>query len=141
MFGVLPLGSVRCYQTTAHLGVVEVLLDAGTPIDFSRFDALTFDCYGTLIDWETGLLDAFRAVLPAHGVTIDDEALLERYAGFEATAEAGPYLRYREVLKIGLRGVAAGAGVAISDAEAAAFGASVLSVALIMGANWIGNLG
>ena len=126
MYGVLPLGSVRCYQTTAHLGVVEVLLDAGTPIDFSRFDALTFDCYGTLIDWETGLLDAFRAVLPTHGVTIDDEAVLEQYAGFEAAAEAGPYLRYREVLKIGLRGVAAGAGVEVTDAEAAAFGGSVV---------------
>ncbi|MGK2851934.1 MAG: haloacid dehalogenase type II [Candidatus Limnocylindrales bacterium] len=101
-------------------------MDAGTPIDFSRFDALTFDCYGTLIDWETGLLNAFRAVLPAHGVVIDDEALLERYAGFEAAAEAGPYLRYRDVLATGLRGVAVASGVVVSDAEAAAFGGSVV---------------
>ena len=28
-----------------------------TAIDFDRFDALTFDCYGTLIDWETGICD------------------------------------------------------------------------------------
>lgn len=105
---------------------MEALLDAGTPIDFSRFDALTFDCYGTLIDWEAGLLDAFRAVLPAHGVAIDDEALLGQYASFEAGAEAGPYLRYREVLATGLRGVAAGAGVEVTDAEVAAFGGSVV---------------
>ena len=38
-----------------------------TAIDFARFDALTFDCYGTLIDWETGILAALRAVLDAHG--------------------------------------------------------------------------
>lgn len=101
-------------------------MDAGTPIDVSRFDALTFDCYGTLIDWEAGLLDAFRGVLPTHGVSIDDEALLERYAGFEAAAEAGPYLRYRDVLATGLRGVAADLGAVVSDAQAATFGGSVV---------------
>ena len=37
-------------------------------LDYSRFDALTFDCYGTLIDWETGLADAFRPVLAAQAV-------------------------------------------------------------------------
>ena len=37
-------------------------------IDFTAFDALTFDCYGTLIDWETGILNGLRPVLEAHGV-------------------------------------------------------------------------
>ena len=36
------------------------------PIDFDAFDVLTFDCYGTLIDWETGLLAAMRPVVEAH---------------------------------------------------------------------------
>ncbi len=36
-------------------------------IDYDRFDVLTFDCYGTLIDWEAGLLDAFRAVSRSMG--------------------------------------------------------------------------
>lgn len=101
-------------------------MDAGTPIDFSRFDALTFDCYGTLIDWETGLLDALRTALSPHHLTIGDEALLERYAGFEAAAEAGPYLRYRDVLATGLRGVAQDLGAVVSDAQAATFGGSVV---------------
>ena len=35
-------------------------------LDFTRFDALTFDCYGTLIDWETGLVEAFRQIGRAH---------------------------------------------------------------------------
>ena len=49
-------------------------------LDLDRFDALTFDCYGTLIDWESGLLAAMRRVLDAHGVTRGDDELLEAYA-------------------------------------------------------------
>ena len=67
-------------------------------LDYSRFEALTFDCYGTLIDWETGLVDAFRPVLAAHGVEAGAEDLLARYARYEAELEAGPYLSYRELV-------------------------------------------
>ena len=95
-------------------------------LDFDRFDALTFDCYGTLIDWETGLLDAFRPILAAHSAVTDDEDVLERYARHEAAAEAGPYLRYREVLAAGLRCVAGELGIEVSDEEAARFGGSVV---------------
>lgn len=42
-------------------------------VDFGAFDALTFDCYGTLIDWETGLLAGLRAVLDPHGVSAGDD--------------------------------------------------------------------
>src|SRR5215470_12448587 len=58
-------------------------------MDYSGFDALTFDCYGTLIDWESGIL----AALGAGG----DDALAA-FAELESELEAGPYLRYREVL-------------------------------------------
>ena len=76
-------------------------------VDFDAFDAVTFDCYGTLIDWETGLAAALRGALDPLGVTAADEELISRYARHEAEAEAGPYLTYREVLAAGLRGVAA----------------------------------
>lgn len=95
-------------------------------IDYGAFDALTFDCYGTLIDWESGLLAGLRPVLAAHGITADDEALLQIYAGFEADAEAGPYLTYRDVLGAGLRGVGATLGFVPTDDEVAAFGGSVV---------------
>ena len=95
-------------------------------IDYDAFDALTFDCYGTLIDWEAGLLGAFAPVLAAHGVTVDDEDLLVRYAAHEARLEAGPYLRYRDLLAEGLRGVGAELGFTPSDDEAARFGGSVV---------------
>ena len=74
------------------------------------FDIVTFDCYGTLIDWESGILAALRQVLGAHGVSAGDDELLERFARFEAAAEAGPYLPYRQVLARALRGVCAGPG-------------------------------
>ena len=96
-----------------------------TPVDFAAFDALTFDCYGTLIDWETGILAGLRAVLGPRDVDPADDELLERYAGFESRLEAGPYLRYREILGAGLRGVAATYAVEPTDAEAATFGGSV----------------
>ena len=94
-------------------------------IDFAAFDALTFDCYGTLIDWETGILDGLSPVLRAHGVERDDDALLEAYARHEAELEAGPYLRYRDVLAESLRRLGDELGFAPSPDELAAFGSSV----------------
>ena len=96
-----------------------------TDIDFGAFDALTFDCYGTLIDWETGILAGLRLALAPHGVDAPDEELLESYANAEATLEAGPYLRYREILARGARAIATSLGSTLTDDEAAAFGGSV----------------
>src|SRR5688500_4329498 len=82
------------------------MMDLRSELDYGRFEALTFDCYGTLIDWEAGLTDAFRPILAAHGVPMDHEDVLKRFAGYEAAAEAGPHQSYRNVLAAGLRGVA-----------------------------------
>jgi 2-haloacid dehalogenase len=68
-------------------------------MDFSRFDALSFDCYGTLIDWESGILAALRPIVAAHGVSASDAELLHHYAAIEPQIQAGGYLRYREVLR------------------------------------------
>src|SRR5437899_8012229 len=57
-------------------------------LDFDRFDVLTFDCYGTLIDWEAGILAALRAPLAAHGIEASDEQVLEAFARHEAEIEA-----------------------------------------------------
>jgi 2-haloacid dehalogenase len=73
-------------------------------LDFTRFECLTFDCYGTLIDWESGILAALRPVLEAHGVQLSDAEILELYAQLEAEAEQGEYRRYREVLEAVVRG-------------------------------------
>ena len=73
-------------------------------MDYSGFDALTFDCYGTLIDWERGIL----AALPPD---LDGEAALEAYAELESELEAGEYLRYREVVARCYDGLAARFGL------------------------------
>jgi 2-haloacid dehalogenase len=76
-------------------------------LDFSRFEFLTFDCYGTLIDWETGILRAVRPILASHGIERDDESLLALYAELEAAAEVGEFKAYREVLEGVVRGLGA----------------------------------
>ena len=68
-------------------------------LNVADFEVLTFDCYGTLIDWETGIFGALKPVLAAHGKSIPDAKLLELYGEFEAEAEAGDYRPYREVLE------------------------------------------
>jgi 2-haloacid dehalogenase len=100
--------------------------DSVPRIEYGRFEALTFDCYGTLIDWESGLAAAFRPVLDAHDADADDEDVLSRFARHEAAAEAGPYMRYRDVLAAGLRGVAEELGFEPTAAEVEAFSGSVV---------------
>ncbi len=69
-------------------------------MDFSPFRVLSFDCYGTLIDWESGIWDAFRPALRenARG-DIGREALLEAFARIESETEARhPAMPYDEIL-------------------------------------------
>ena len=68
-------------------------------LNFAQFEWLTFDCYGTLIDWESGILGALRKILAAHHRTLSDEGLLELYGAIETQIEAGEYLSYRNVLR------------------------------------------
>jgi len=63
------------------------------------YDVITFDCYGTLIDWERGIRDAFAAVAAAIRRPVNLDAALALYVETEAQVEAEPYRRYREVLR------------------------------------------
>lgn len=95
-------------------------------IHFEAFDALTFDCYGTLIDWERGILDGLRPLLRHHGVDDPgDDPLLERFALAESAVQEGAYAPYREVLAEVVRRLGRELGVRPSEEEASAFGASV----------------
>src|SRR4029434_7921659 len=68
-------------------------------LKFREFEVVTFDCYGTLIDWETGIFAALKPILASHGKSIPDAQLLELYGQFEAQAEIGEYRSYRDVLQ------------------------------------------
>ncbi|MDE0389919.1 MAG: HAD-IA family hydrolase [Rhodospirillales bacterium] len=89
----------------------------------SAFRAFTFDCYGTLIDWEQGMLRALRTLA---GIDGDDEALLAAFARHEHTIqEQNPAMRYPDVLSHACKAIAADFDQAATDEQAAAFGASI----------------
>jgi 2-haloacid dehalogenase len=96
-------------------------------VDFGRFDAVTFDCYGTLIDWEQGILNELQPVLAPRGIDVAEDELLRRYARHEAALEAGPYLPYRAVLAESLRRLCAELGFSPSDDEARDFAQSIVA--------------
>ena len=86
-------------------------------LDFSRFQAITFDCYGTLIDWETGILGAIRPILLAHGAEASDPEILRLYSELEAEAESSHYQPYREILSDVVRGFGDRLGFHATDKE------------------------
>jgi 2-haloacid dehalogenase len=69
-------------------------------LDFAAFEWITFDCYGTLIDWEAGIKGVLHSLLDARQVRLGSEKLLELYAELEAEIEcqSKPYISYRDVL-------------------------------------------
>lgn len=71
-----------------------------------RFEVLTFDCYGTLIDWERGLGDAFATAARAGGVVLDRATLLAAYHEIEPVIQAERYRSYRDVLALTARRLA-----------------------------------
>lgn len=67
----------------------------------TQIQAIAFDCFGTLIDWEAGILDALAALFERHRVTDPPPAadLLRLYAELESKAQSGDYRPYRDVLE------------------------------------------
>jgi 2-haloacid dehalogenase len=75
-------------------------------LEFDSFKWITFDCYGTLIDWEAGIRAALKPVLARRGIAWSSRPVLSLYGELEAELESGAYVPYREVLS----GVVAGLG-------------------------------
>ncbi len=92
----------------------------------SDFKVLTFDCYGTLIDWEGGIFNALAPLVAKahHGKTRDQ--VLENYAQHEAAQEEEtPDMLYPQILANVYKRLAKEWGVEVTTAEANIFGASV----------------
>jgi 2-haloacid dehalogenase len=96
-----------------------------SPIDWATVEVLSFDCYGTLIDWETGILASLRAILGTAGRETSSDALLETYARHEARLEAGPWRPYRQVLSDALAATTEEQGVTVPEEDRAALGGSI----------------
>ena len=95
-------------------------------MDLSRVKALSFDCYGTLIDWESGIVSALQPWVDRTDVKLDRESLLQQFGAVETIVETQqPDLRYPLVLAETLRRIAANLDVDVTADETASFGASV----------------
>lgn len=75
-------------------------------MDADRYELLTFDCYGTLIDWSAGIVDAFQTQAARDGVRLEPERILEAHARIEREVEAERYRPYREILTLAAHRVA-----------------------------------
>jgi 2-haloacid dehalogenase len=67
-------------------------------LDLSQFNWVSFDCYGTLIDWESGILGYLRPLLQRKGHQLTDTQVLSLYSEFEPREQSGDYRSYRKVL-------------------------------------------
>jgi 2-haloacid dehalogenase len=94
-------------------------------MNFDNFAVLTFDCYGTLIDWETGIAEALRPVLANHHIDVATDRLLELYGELESEAERGKYYEYKTVLQMVLERLGDRLGFAPTPTELQHFSASV----------------
>ena len=88
-----------------------------------EFDVLTFDCYGTLIDWRRGVSDATTRIPGLAGC--DLERLVRDRERVEREIEAGPYLPYGEILAESLRRSASEQGRVVPDEDAVGFARSM----------------
>lgn len=90
------------------------------------FKILTFDCYGTLIDWEKGLTAAFGPWRKRTGLKAGDEELLAAFAAVESPVQTeNPKLRYPDVLAESLKRMSAAMGEPATVDECTAFGAAI----------------
>ncbi|GIE85681.1 HAD family hydrolase [Actinoplanes regularis] len=97
-----------------------------TDLDFTAFKAVSFDCYGTLIDWETGIAAVLAPWAAEQGLGLGGEALLLAYADHEAAVELEqPTALYPLVIAEAFRRTGAQLGRAVSDEWAQRLGDSV----------------
>ena len=97
-----------------------------TDLDLTSYTALSFDCYGTLIDWEAGLGAVLVPWAREQGLDLTDEELLLAYAGNEAEVQAEtPAALYPDVLATAFRRTGEGLDRPVSDEWAARLGGSV----------------
>lgn len=118
-----PSGVRSCIGTPDRFWGRQVKRQAA---QLSDFDALSFDCYGTLIDWEAGISAVLSPWAARLGITLTSEQLLERYAAAEAAEEErAPAALYPAILAAAMRSFATSLGIALDGADSEHFARSV----------------
>jgi 2-haloacid dehalogenase len=93
----------------------------------SGFSLITFDCYGTLIDWESGMKRALSGLLMRRNLSLDVESLTERYIEIELGIEREGYRRYNEVLMLGVRRLFEERGIGLTPQEERIFADTIIA--------------
>ena len=99
--------------------------------DLARVTALTFDCYGTLIDWEAGAIGVLRPLLARHGVSLSDDEIVRAFQDVEEGLCEPPYRPYRVVLEGVVEGFGRRFGFPVGAAERGAAGGLAPGVAAL----------
>ncbi len=90
------------------------------------FSTLTFDCYGTLIDWETGMIENLAPLTSQVGRELSRDEILDAHGRYESEQQANtPSMNYRQILSIVYMMLGAEWGVPVDNAAAATYGNSV----------------
>ncbi|MGF6447810.1 haloacid dehalogenase type II [Paraburkholderia youngii] len=90
------------------------------------FEALTFDCYGTLIDWESGILEALQPLLERARTPLTRDQVLEAHARHESSQQIfTPAKRYQELLSIVYKRMAEEWGLPYTHEECVSYGRSI----------------
>jgi len=95
------------------------------PTALKDVQVITFDCYGTLIDWEGGAKQTLRELLQRHGMSADEEAFFRAWERAQWVRIHQRYARYRDIVAETFLEVARHYGLPCSEADAAAFAAAI----------------
>jgi 2-haloacid dehalogenase len=86
-------------------------------MDFNRIRLLSFDCYGTLVDWKKSVLDILEPYLEAKQVRASREAIFELFLQEDRKMTTGQFLPYREILTGIMEGIAGHLGIRTGTAD------------------------
>lgn len=86
---------------------------------------ITFDCYGTLIDWEGGVREAIRKLSEKNDFNLDLNNISDKYIKAELEVEAEQYRKYHEILQLSAKRLLKQMGFDLSDKDALEFADSI----------------
>lgn len=84
---------------------------------YKNYKVLSFDCYGTLIDWASGILSTLRPILELHNIDVNDNRILSLYSSAESEAQLGTFVPYKEILRRTVQGIGSKLGFTPSAYE------------------------
>ena len=120
--GSIPSGSTIHPMTSSKSSASS----GGSAARLTDFKALTFDCYGTLIDWELGMIEALKPLTSKARLPLKRDEILEAHARHESSQQVQtPSKLYRDLLATVYRRLAEEWGVATSWTDCAAYGRSI----------------